>query len=80
MSWVRHDRESFPDLPHRPANAQLYDTDMMVVSREPGRKYPTNRVLNPGPRGAPQKILRQIVDVSQCYKRGDTITIFRRIF
>ena len=29
----------FPDLPHTPTNAQLYDTDMVVVSQELGRKY-----------------------------------------
>ena len=32
---------------HTPANAQLY-TGMVVVSRKLGRKYRTNRVLNPG--------------------------------
>ena len=43
--------KSFPDLPHTPTNAQLYDTDMMIVSRKLGRKYIycTNQVLNPGP-------------------------------
>ena len=42
--------KSFPDLPHvhTPANAQL-DAVMMVISRELGRKYRTNLVLNPGP-------------------------------
>ena len=32
ISWVRPDREVLPDIPHRPANAQFYDTDMSVVS------------------------------------------------
>ena len=41
--------KSFPDLPHRPANVQIYDAVMVVVSRKLGRKYRTNRVLNPGP-------------------------------
>ena len=44
LSW-----KSFPDLPHTPANAQLYDADMVVVSRKPGIKYSTHQVLNPGP-------------------------------
>ena len=43
LSWVR----SFPDLPHTPANAQLYDA--VMVSRKLSRKYRTNRILNPGP-------------------------------
>ena len=34
---------------HTPANAQLYDAGMVVVSRKLGRKYRTNQVLNPGP-------------------------------
>ena len=38
--------KSFPNLPHTPANAQLYDTNMVVASRELGIKYRTNRVLN----------------------------------
>ena len=39
--------KSFPDLPHTPANAQLYDAVMVVVSWKLGRKYRTNRVLDP---------------------------------
>ena len=49
LSWVIPERESYPDPPHTPANAQLYDAVMVVVSRKLGRKYRTNRVLNPGP-------------------------------
>ena len=33
---------------HTPANPQLCDTDMVVVSWKLGRNYRTNRVLNPG--------------------------------
>ena len=36
-------------VPHTPVNAQLYDTDMVVVSRKLCRKYRTNRVLNAEP-------------------------------
>ena len=46
MFWARPDREI---LPHTPANAQLFDAVMVVVSRKLGRKFRTNRVLNPGP-------------------------------
>ena len=49
MSWVRPDQEILPDLPQTPANAQFYNAVMVVVSRKLGRKYHTNRVLNPGP-------------------------------
>ena len=49
MSWVRPDREILPDLPHTQVNAQLYDADMVVVSRKLGREgIRTHRVLNPG--------------------------------
>ena len=41
--------ESIPDLPHTPANAQLYDAVMVVVSRKLNRKYRINQFLNPGP-------------------------------
>ena len=41
--------KSFPKLPHTPANSQLYDNYIVVVSRKLGRKYSTNRVLNPRP-------------------------------
>ena len=34
---------------HIPANAQLYDAVTVVVRHELGRKYRTNRFLNPGP-------------------------------
>ena len=37
MSWVRPDQEILPDLLHAPANAQLYDAGMLVVSQKPGR-------------------------------------------
>ena len=40
---------SFPDLPHTPGNAQLNDAFNLVVSQKLGRKFRTNRVLNPGP-------------------------------
>ena len=30
--------KSFPDLPHTPANAQLYDAVMVVVSQKHSRK------------------------------------------
>ena len=49
MSWVYLLGKSFPDLLHTPANDQLYDTDLVVVSRKLGRKYPTNQVLSLGP-------------------------------
>ena len=42
--------KSFPDLPHSPANAQLYDANMVVVSQKLGRECTVPpRVLNPGP-------------------------------
>ena len=28
----------FPNLPHIPANVQLYDVDMVLISRKPGGK------------------------------------------
>ena len=34
MSWAR---KSFPDLPKTPANVQLYDAVMVVVSQTLGR-------------------------------------------
>ena len=41
---------SFRNLPHTPANAQLYDAGMVVVSRKHGRMYtvPTVVGLEPG--------------------------------
>ena len=49
MSWVRLDRAILhrPST-HTPTNA-LLDAVMVVNSRKLGRKYRTNRVLNPGP-------------------------------
>ena len=41
--------KSFPDLPHTPANAHLYDAVMVVVSGKLGIEYRTNPVLNSGP-------------------------------
>ena len=41
--------KAFPNFQHTPANAQLYDTDTVVVSQKLGRKYHTNRVMNLGP-------------------------------
>ena len=40
MHWVRPTREPFPDLqiPHKPANAQLFDAVMVVVSQELNKK------------------------------------------
>ena len=37
--------------PHLPSqyDAQLYEIDVVVVSRKLGKNYRTNRVLNPGP-------------------------------
>ena len=46
MNWVRPDREI---IPHTHANAQLNESVMVVFSRKLDRKYPTHRVLNPGP-------------------------------
>ena len=43
MSWVR------PELPYTPANAQLCDAGMVVVSQELDMKYHTNRVVNQRP-------------------------------
>ena len=34
--------KSFPDLPHTPANAQLYDAGMVVVSQKLSRKCSVN--------------------------------------
>ena len=39
MSWVSPIDKSFPDLPHTPAKAQLYEAVMVVVSQKFGRKY-----------------------------------------
>ena len=41
MSWVTPDWEILHNLPHTPANAQLYDTDMVVVSQKLGRNLST---------------------------------------
>ena len=38
MSWVRPDLEILHDLPHTPANTQLYDAVIVVVSQKLGRK------------------------------------------
>ena len=46
MSWVRPIQEI---LPHTPASAQLYDTDMVVVRRKLCIKFHTIQGLNPGP-------------------------------
>ena len=48
MSWVRSDREITPDLPHTPANAQLYDAVMVVVRRS-GEIVAFPPSLQPGP-------------------------------
>ena len=34
MSWMRPDLKSFPDLPHKPPNAQLYDAVIVVASQK----------------------------------------------
>ena len=40
MSWVRPDREILPRRsPHTPANAQLYDNDIVNVSQKLDRKF-----------------------------------------
>ena len=39
MSWVSPDREIFPQPSTQPANTQLYDADMVVVSQKLGRNY-----------------------------------------
>ena len=50
MSCVRPIREILPRLSkHTPANAQLYDAVMVLVSQELGRKCRTRTVFNPGP-------------------------------
>ena len=40
--------KSFPDLPHTPANAQLYDAVLVVASGKLSRKNRSNQVLNRG--------------------------------
>ena len=49
MSLVKPTGKSFPDLPHKQANDQLYDAVMVVGSQKLGRKYRTIRILNLGP-------------------------------
>ena len=41
--------KAFTDFLHTQANAQLYDAVRVVVSRQLGRMYRINQVLNPGP-------------------------------
>ena len=48
MSWLTPDREILP-RPSTNTSPQLCDAVMVVVSRKLGRKYHTNRDLNPRP-------------------------------
>ena len=66
--------KSFPDLPQTPANAQLYDAGMMVVSQKLGRKYTVYPPsLEPGTCGVRIKYAIRSPTAASFFIKGGTV-------
>ena len=77
MSCVRPNRESFSDLPHTPATAQLHDASIMVVGQKLVESVPIPPGLKPGACGVRIHYhLRSPTDASLFFFLNQKVTNF----